>query len=173
MDKESIRKAVKERILHFKGRREEEIKIAEKIRNMPQYLASDIVLVYSAISDEVDLSLLFQDDKLFLFPYIEDDRMFFAPPPLKKGCFGISEPAVKVEYRYEKALMIAPARALSLKNERIGRGKGYYDRYIKENRKKLITIGVCYSVQLFESLPADELDQRVDIIISGGAENPD
>ena len=121
------------------------------------------------LDDEVDLKDLLSDGtKTFLFPYIKGEEMFFGTRPLKKGMFSIMEPENKIEYPYEKALMLVPGRAFSIKNERLGRGKGFYDRYIRENRRRIHTIGICFSFQLFSSLPMAEHDQRVDIVISGG-----
>ena len=94
--------------------------------------------------------------------------MFFSTPPLVRGAFGIMEPASRIETCYDHALLVAPARALSKKGERIGRGKGYYDRYIRENRNRIVTIGVCFSFQLYETLPVGVMDERLEHIISGG-----
>lgn len=173
MDKAAIRGEVRERLRSFHSKEEERSSIVSSIKELDVYKRAGIVLLYSALDDEVDLCQLLEDKgKTFLFPYLDGESMYFAPPPLKKGRYGIPEPVIKKEYVYEKALMIAPARALSIKNERIGRGGGYYDRYIKENGKKLYTIGVCYSVQLFSSLPVEVDDQKLDMVISGGERTP-
>ena len=60
-------------------------------------------------------------------------------------------------------LVIVPGLAFSSKGERLGQGGGYYDRYLKEY--KGIKIGICFSEQLNESIPADEHDIRVDYVV--------
>lgn len=168
MDKEKLRKNVKSAFLSFTKKKEEEILIIGKIKALDEYKRAETVLIYDALSDEVDLKDLLSDGtKTFLFPYIKGEEMFFGTRPLKKGMFSIMEPENKIEYPYEKALMLVPGRAFSIKNERLGRGKGFYDRYIRENRRRIHTIGICFSFQLFSSLPMAEHDQRVDIVISG------
>ena len=168
MDKRKIRKEVRDAFSHFSDKKAEEERIISRIRALEAYNAANTVLVYHALYDEADLSPLFSDGKTFLFPYIEGDSMFFSPPPLVKGAFGIMEPVSRIETCYDHALLIAPARALSKKGERIGRGKGYYDRYIRENRNRIVTIGVCFSFQLYETLPVGVMDERLEHIISGG-----
>lgn len=169
MDKDKLRKNVKSAFLSFTKKKEEEILIIGKIKALDEYKRAETVLIYDALSDEVDLKDLLSDvTKTFLFPYIKGEEMFFGTRPLKKGMFSIMEPENKIEYPYEKALMLVPGRAFSIKNERLGRGKGFYDRYIRENRRRIHTIGICFSFQLFSSLPMAEHDQRVDIVISGG-----
>lgn len=173
MEKAEIRKTIKERFKDFKAEKEEEKIIIERINALDEYRKADTVLLYSALDDEVDLSaLLSSEDKTFLFPYIKNGEMGFSTRPLKKGCFGIMEPENKEEYLFSKALLIAPGRAFTESGARLGRGKGFYDEYIRKNKDRLFTLGVCFSIQLFKTLPVDANDQKIDLIISGGEGTP-
>ncbi len=172
MDKAYIRKLVKERLEAFDGKEEEESAIIEMLRSLDEYKKSRVVLSYASLQDEVNLEKLYEDGKTFLFPYVDGSLMHFAPSPLKRGAFGIMEPEERVPFEYEEAVILIPGRAFSKDSYRIGRGMGYYDRYLKTHRNKLFSVGICYSVQLFDCLPHDSWDEKPDLILSGGERIP-
>ncbi len=166
MQKPDLRESARKALASFDRKDEESTQIVNKIRSLDEYRRSTHVLIYSALSDEVNLKSLLEDEKTFLFPYIEGRSMYFALPPLAKGKYGILEPVEKKEYKYEKALLIAPGVAFSKNNERLGRGKGFYDLYIRKNRKRITAIGVCFSIQLYDALPSDAWDEKMDAVIT-------
>ena len=61
-------------------------------------------------------------------------------------------------------IIFVPGIAFDLKKNRIGYGKGYYDKFIQKT--KSIFIGVCHDFQLIEGLPADLLDKKVNKILT-------
>lgn len=79
---------------------------------------------------------------------------------LPKGVTWLSEPYHEV--RPEWALI--PGIAFDLKGSRLGRGKGFYDRYL--NRHEIIKIGLCSSGQLLEEIPVEAHDHRMNYIIT-------
>jgi len=84
---------------------------------------------------------------------------------LKPGSFGVPEPEIisKVEPS-EIDLVIVPGLAFDSSGGRIGYGKGFYDRFLKNiNAKK---IALAYNFQVIESVPSDPHDVKVDKIIT-------
>lgn len=78
---------------------------------------------------------------------------------LSTGSFGISEPQSEIPISpSEIDLMIVPAVSLCHDGRRLGRGRGYYDRYLSREGVRAHTIGVGYSHQLLNSLPCFEHD---------------
>ncbi len=61
-------------------------------------------------------------------------------------------------------LVIVPGLAFDLSNNRLGYGKGYYDKLLKGTRA--YKAGVCFSFQLLATIPATEQDQKMDIVIT-------
>ena len=61
-------------------------------------------------------------------------------------------------------LIIVPAVAYDRQGNRIGRGKGYYDRLL--SRTKALRIGVAYDFQLVDEIEAEPHDIPVDIVIT-------
>ena len=62
--------------------------------------------------------------------------------------------------------MIVPALAISKNNSRVGYGKGYYDRYIKDHKIKY-KLGVIYDFQEVDEIETTPLDQKLDEYIKG------
>lgn len=86
---------------------------------------------------------------------------------LQEGYKGIREPKGDTEvfvYEPEHAdnvLMLMPGAVFDKQRNRIGYGKGFYDRYLSEKEElKLRTIAIGYQCQMVEELPAEEWDIR-------------
>ncbi|MDR1627219.1 MAG: 5-formyltetrahydrofolate cyclo-ligase [Oscillospiraceae bacterium] len=86
---------------------------------------------------------------------------------LEKGYFQIYEPIkekcpeVKT---FSSGICIVPGFCFDIYGHRLGYGKGYYDKFL-ENFKG-VKIGICYSDYIFEKLPANKHDQKVDILVT-------
>ena len=65
----------------------------------------------------------------------------------------------------EISMFIIPALAFDEKCNRLGFGKGYYDNILKQN-KNALRIGLAYDYQILPSIPKDDNDEILDIIIS-------
>ena len=86
--------------------------------------------------------------------------------PLVINKYGIPEPdSKKIIY---PSFLLVPLVAFDMQLNRIGYGGGFYDRYIKKNKKKkkILTIGLAYSFQKVREIPIDEHDTKLDFIIT-------
>ena len=94
---------------------------------------------------------------------------------LVSGAFGILEPGPSMlnnivnpeELSGKNVMMIVPGLAFTKNGERLGRGKGYYDRYIERlslSGAKLCTAGFCFSEQIVQKIPCDVFDKKVDLV---------
>ena len=86
--------------------------------------------------------------------------------PLVINKFGIPEPiSDKILY---PSILIVPLVAFDKNLNRIGYGGGFYDRYIKKQKKskKIITIGLAYPFQRVKKIPIDKYDIRLDFILT-------
>jgi 5-formyltetrahydrofolate cyclo-ligase len=75
---------------------------------------------------------------------------------LEIGPYGIDQPKgddIKPIPFKDMDLVLVPGVAFDKKGNRLGRGKGYYDRFLKKLPKKALTIGLCFDFQLTESTP--------------------
>lgn len=97
----------------------------------------------------------------------------------ERGAFNIQEPSSTStdktkpfcpEKETEPTLVLVPGRAFTPRGLRLGRGKGFYDKYLSRFftedgiKKGAVFAGVCLHFQLLSELPADEHDIRMDFI---------
>ena len=81
---------------------------------------------------------------------------------LKKGLYGIGEPIERKFVGLDKIdLVLVPGLAFDKRGNRLGRGKGYYDRFLKELPENKTYIGLAYDFQILRSLPTTPLDVAV------------
>ena len=89
---------------------------------------------------------------------------------LTTGSFGILEPDSSnlpfdfTDYQNEKVLILVPGRAFSKNGERLGRGKGYYDSFLKNKPRNCMTAGVCFPFQIVNEIPVESHDFKMDFI---------
>jgi len=84
-----------------------------------------------------------------------------------KGCYGVAEPAIKKIINVEHLdLVIVPGVAFDKSGNRLGRGKGCYDTFLKRLHKKTTSIGLAYDFQILPSIPATTTDVKVGRVIS-------
>lgn len=84
----------------------------------------------------------------------------------ESGAFGILEPSIECEDISEEVdLIIIPGLAFDLKGNRLGYGGGFYDRFLSKypNSKR---VALCYDFQVFDEIPHEFFDEKVDLIIS-------
>lgn len=130
-----------------------------------------IVLAYSALPDEVPtqslLDHLVAADKTVLLPRVVNNtdmelRHYTGRHDLQPGAYGIMEPVGQPFTEYEQIdVAIIPGMAFDREGHRLGRGKGYYDRFLSRV-PNIYKIGLCFSWQLVDSVPTDEHDIRMD-----------
>jgi len=172
--------------------KEESLAICKKILELPQYKEAEEVFAYMALKDEVDLSLVIEDalrkgkktalpkiisekEGLMQFFYLKKEEDILKQT--EKGCLGIQEPKdeelVPIDasaydsLKQKKVLILVPGRAFTKEGDRLGRGKGYYDRFLSSFRDcpTITKAGIGFSFQLVQSLPSSPTDIRMDLIL--------
>ncbi len=180
MLKQEIRKSMKElkSRLTEPDRRAYSDRILKRLWETSAYGTCRRIFCYVSFNQEVITTgliekALYQQKKVAV-PKITDDEMKFyyidSLKELKPGVLGILEPAagkVAVPVRTEENLIIVPGLAFDPQGNRIGYGKGYYDVFFqKYENYPLKKIALAYDFQVLTELPADELDIKVDQIIT-------
>lgn len=132
------------------------------------------VALYQSFRGEVDLSPLprMSPDKEYYFPKIDaaEGTMEFYKAldatSFQKNSWGLSEPDGRGERLIPDAhtLLIIPALAFDRAGQRLGYGKGFYDRYL--SGRTVGTLGVCFAEFLLEALPIEPHDVPVQNIIT-------
>ncbi len=147
--------------------------VCQRIAQMTQWQDANTVMLYNALPDEVDLGSLlctaWQAGKRVLLPVVKGDemvvRLMDEATPFQCGTYGIHEPVGNDFTDYGQIdLIIVPGMAFDAEGHRLGRGKGYYDRFLPLacNAYKL---GVCFPFQFVDAVPVDSHDQQMDGVI--------
>ena len=131
------------------------------------------VFVYNSLKDEVSTKSFidrWSGEKNLYLPVVTDKglqfRLYTANTEYNISSLGIYEPKGDNFTDYQKVdLVIVPGVAFDRKMNRMGRGKGYYDRFLPK-LSKATKIGVCFDFQLLESIPSDSNDVKMDMLVS-------
>ena len=99
-----------------------------------------------------------------LLPRVSGHALEFAAGELGEGAFGIVEPKGTGVPIAEIDLMIVPALATDMAGNRLGKGKGFYDRALTNFSG--LRIAVVFDSELIENLPSEPHDQRVQMIVT-------
>ena len=142
------------------------IAVVRKLKRCKELIAADTLLLYYPLKDEIDIKPLYSLDKRIFLPVIENNEMLFRryDGDLKKGKFGIMEPTGEYYTIGSNDLMIVPAVAYDRDGYRLGRGKGFYDRFLAD--KKIKTIGVVSKLRVVSDVFREYNDIKVDFIIT-------
>ena len=88
--------------------------------------------------------------------------------PLQVNQFGMLEPSLKSK-NFVPNFMLVPLLAFDHNNNRLGYGKGFYDRFLNKFlriKNNITTIGVAFSFQKYEKLPISNIDKKLDYILT-------
>ena len=162
----------KRRIMTKEQVEEQSALIMAQLEQMSAFREAKTVLLYYPIHNEVDLRPLltkYKGQKIFLLPVTHRHSMEVRPydgeDMMRRGRLGVPEPQT-FTYRGHIDLIIVPGVVFDQNRHRIGRGGGYYDRFLRKQftAKK---VGVCYSFQLKKhTIPHSWRDQKLDRIIT-------
>ena len=128
-------------------------------------------MLYASLPDEVqtlDFIEEWKKRKHIILPTVVGDDIIpmelTADCPMVEGSFHILEPQSN-QYAGPLDLIVVPGMAFDRQGHRLGRGKGYYDRFLIKY-PEVKTIGICFDFQLLDEVPAEPHDQLIDEIIS-------
>lgn len=173
--KKEIRRAIRalKREVSLEDKKERSKKILENLENNQSFRDSKTVMLYWSMDDEVythDFVLKWASEKKIILPCVKGDllelRLFRGLENLIAGDgFGILEPSGDLYTDINNIdLIIVPGVAFDRKNNRMGRGRAYYDKLLIKT--KCSKVGICFDFQLLDQVPINEFDVMMDVIIS-------
>jgi len=149
--------------------------IVGAIESSARFAGARTVAAFVPLADEVPLREALAgwcSARRVVVPRVEGDTMRFfeyRPEAVRCGAFGIDEPFGTDECRpFEIDVMIVPGVAFTPDGGRMGRGRGYYDRYLAQpEAARIYKIGVCFRCQLRRELPLEPHDIAMDEVAAG------
>ena len=176
MDKTEVRRAMRERKravpMDEKLRRSDII--MQRLEQTPDFAAAQVVLLYWSMADEVQTHAFVERwyrRKTLLLPCVQGDdlvlRQYTGPQCMVSGeQFGIGEPTGDEWTDLQAVQLIAvPGVAFDPSGNRMGRGRGFYDRLLKSTPNAL-KIGLAYDFQMLDAIPTEPHDVRMDRVIT-------
>lgn len=174
MNKTDIRRAIRARkaLLSDPDRRRATEAVFSALERTAAFLLADRILVYASLPDELSTREFlhkWSGRKRFFLPRVNGVNLELLPyeqTALHLGAFQIEEPDGNELIDPQTIdLIIVPAVALDRNCNRLGRGKGFYDRLLRDLRAT--TIGVGYDFQLItDGIPVDPHDVQLDFVIT-------
>ena len=173
MDKKELRTHIKTlKKQHTKEQlMEQSKKILAKLEQHPDFVKAEKVMLYSALPDEVQTQAFLEKwhlKKQIILPTVVGADIipvaFIADTNFAVGDFNILEPQNE-PYTGDFDLIIVPGVAFDYMGNRLGRGRGYYDRFLCQHLD-VKRIGICFDFQMVDEVPAEPFDIRMDEVIS-------
>ena len=173
MTKQELRKMIRQRKQQHSV--DESSAFINRLKDNSHFLHAHTLLLYSALPDEVPTQTLIDElvaqGKTVLLPRVVSDtdmelRRYSGPADLQQGAFGIMEPTGELFTDYAAIdVAIIPGMAFDDDGHRLGRGKGYYDRFLAKLPPTTYKIGLCFSWQRVDHVPTDDHDIPMDEVI--------
>ena len=187
--KRIVRKAMRKAIFEFTAEKNRAGAASKKIEYLllgsELYAASDAVFIFVSEPSEVEtrgiIASALKDKKRVALPRCIDAygtmEFYYLDAALpfevqtEIGAYGLTEPKTLLEKVDTKsfphgALFLVPALAFSRDGRRLGKGKGFYDRYIARISYALpVLTGICFSCQIISDVPSGVRDARVSHIV--------
>ena len=146
-------------------------RIAAAVEGMDEFVRARDVALYWSLPDEVRTHALaerWHGRKRIWLPVMRGEelslRRFTGRDGLREARFGILEPSSGEEIRIGAVdLIVVPGMGFDAQGNRLGRGKGFYDRLLASEGP--LKVGVCFDFQLFERIPVEPHDRPVDRVV--------
>ena len=154
--------------------------ITRSVCALTEIVQAKSILLYSAFRSEVDTDelckALLHDGKTVCVPLAKPVEKDIVPIvvdkedfPLQPGYHGIPEPkwcAGKVFTAQNLDIVVVPGLLFDSRGNRLGYGGGFYDRFLANKAPQALRVGLAYSCQLADSIPAHRHDMRMDILVT-------
>ena len=175
MNKQELREKYISIRKNIKNKKEKSAIITKKIIEDNDYKNAKIIALYKSLTSEVDTTELIKysisSGKNVVLPRVVCNDLKFYKISLNekliKSKFGVKEPIEDESNFVDKEiinLVIVPGVCFDKENNRLGLGKGYYDRFLANTN--LYSIGICFEEQIVEHIPTEKNDIKMKKVIT-------
>lgn len=142
--------------------------IVNNIRELNAYKSSKNVMIYYPMKFEINLLNLLKDNKNFYLPKIDGNNLLVCPfvetNKLEMSSFNTKEPKTEPVDADEIDLAFIPALCVDEDNYRLGYGKGFFDRFLKDfSGVSIVPVSEQF---VLKEIPREKHDQPVDVVIT-------
>ncbi len=180
MTKKEARKELRKRLAAMSAERiqQRSLQACDLLRLQTEYLSADVIMIFLAGAHEVDTTSLAQaawgDMKCVLAPRVSWEQRRMLPIEIRSmasdvtdGVLGIREPIDGMPVPVADIdLVVVPGLGFDLNGNRLGRGRGFYDRFLAHRDFRAVACGLAFEEQVMPQVPADETDVPLDMLLT-------
>ena len=154
------------------------LRACHRLFEQPEYIKAEVVMVFLSLPTEIDTSPLvlraWQDRKRVLAPKVSWSQHRMIPLEIRSltddltvSNMGIREPVTGIPYPVSIIdLVIIPGLGFDEYGARLGRGRGFYDRFLANPEFKGVACGLAFEQQVTTTIPVGPLDRHVHMLVT-------
>jgi 5-formyltetrahydrofolate cyclo-ligase len=154
------------------------LRACHRLFEQPEYVRAEVVMVFLSLPNEIDTSPMvlraWQDHKRVLAPKVSWSQRRMLPVEIRSltedltvSDMSIREPISGVPFPISLIdLVLVPGLGFDEYGNRVGRGRGFYDRFLAHPEFANTACGLAFETQMLASIPAGPLDRRVDMVVT-------
>ena len=179
MTKSEVRCLAHERVaqLSAEERSAKSERIARLVLALPEVASAEVVMTFLSLPDEVETEPLIaglgRRGVAVAVPHTDVVGRTLVPlrlrpgGKLRKGALDVPEPAQHEPVAADDInVVVVPGRAFDHAGHRVGRGKGFYDRFLGQRECRALRVAVAYGCQVLAAVPHGVRDVRVDVLVT-------
>jgi 5-formyltetrahydrofolate cyclo-ligase len=149
--------------------------VARNLLELPAVADASTVMAFSSFGSEVEtgpiIERLTRDGRRVALPRVEGRSIvpvaYRSGDPVKPAPFGALEPATGDPVLPEEIdVVIVPGLAFDRRGQRVGYGRGFYDRFLGRLRPDALKVGICFTAQVVDEVPHGRGDRPVDVLVT-------
>ncbi len=154
------------------------LRASHRLFEQPEYVKAEVVMVYLSLPAELDTSPLvlraWQDRKRVLAPKVSWNQRRMLPVEIRsltddlmESNMGIREPASGIPFPISMIdLVIVPGLGFDEHGNRLGRGRGFYDRFLAHPEFTGVACAMGFEEQLLPVIPTGPLDRSANMLVT-------
>lgn len=148
-----------------------------RLVEQPEYQRAEVVMLFFSLTAEADTTPLFlkawQDRKRVLAPKVSWEQRRMLPieirsvADVREARMGIREPVEGIPFPVRNIdLVVLPGLAFDNMGNRLGRGKGFYDRFLAHKDYDAVSCAIALEEQVVDSVPVGPHDMPMDMLVT-------
>ena len=150
----------------------------ERLVETAEYARAEVIMVFLSLPSEVDTTSMvlrsWQDHKRVLAPRVSWEQRRMMPTEIRSLTHDLIESAMGLREPVSGApipisiidMVIVPGLAFDAHGNRLGRGRGFYDRFLAHPEFTGVTCGFAFASQVLPEVPAGPLDRPVSMLVT-------
>ncbi len=154
------------------------LRACHRLFEQPEYVKAEVIMVFLSLPTGIDTSPLvlraWQDRKRVLAPKVSWSQRRMMPVEIRSltddltvSHMGIREPVSGIPFPISMLdLVLVPGLGFDEYGNRLGRGRGFYDRFLAHPEFKGVACAMAFEEQMTPSIPAGPLDRHVEMLVT-------